>query len=347
MEKCLQNFDCDIDIDDPIIVTDNDENLKNAFENRQHLQCISSLLSNAIEKVFQDVSELQTLLEKCIDLAQDYRESNENFGLQTHLCPLHRSQILHYLKTVKDNRHEFSHNPLESIVNILISFEQTSQALEKCNTPNIHITIPHLHKLKKLCVIDADDHGTVKALKSAIKSHLDLITSKHITKYHKIALFLFPPTKKLLVFDDSERNETLSDCKIMMQQFYVETDNSRKKIKVDIEYCADGIFSDFIEQSTSDNKIDIINQEINEYLSRKIILSEEFNVLEWWKANKILFPLLYQVSCKILGTPASVAPSQRAILKARALLCSNPMKILCDETFNEIVFLNNNFIYGC
>lgn len=347
MGKCLQNFDCDIDIDDPIIVTDDDESLKNAFENRQHLQCIGSLLSNAIERVFQDVSELQTLLEKCIELSQDYRESNDNFGLPTPSCPLHRIRILHYLKTVKDNCHEFSHNLLENIVNILISIEQTSQALEEDNTPNLHITIPHLHKLKKLCVNDVDDHDSVKALKSAFKSHLDLITSKYITKYHKIALFLFPPTKKLLVFDDAERKETISDCKIMMQQFYVEIDSSRKKIKIDVEYCEDGIFSDFIEQSTSDSKIDIINQEINEYLSRKITLSEVFNVLEWWKANKILFPLLYQVSCKILGTPASIASSQQAILKARALLGANPTKIPCDETINEIVFLNNNFKYGC
>lgn len=341
----MQNFDCDIDIEDPIIVTDGDENLTTAFENRHHLQCISSLLSNAIDKVFQDVPELQNLLEKCIELAQNYRESSDNYGLQTPFCPNHRSQILYHLKTVKDNCNEFSHFLLENIVNILLSFEQTSQALDENNMPTLHMTIPHLHKLKKICAIVADDHDTVKAMKSAFKSHLDLIASKYITKYHKIALFLFPPTKKLLLFDSAERNETISNCKIMMQQFYVETDNSRKKIKIDTEYCEDGIFSDFIEQSTSDSKIDIINQEINEYLSRKITLSEAFNVLEWWKANKILFPLLYQVSCKILGTPASVSQAQRAILKARSLLIANPTQMPCDETINEIVFLNSNFQY--
>ncbi|KAH8407091.1 hypothetical protein KR222_006537 [Zaprionus bogoriensis] len=340
-----------MDTDKPIVVTAPDESI--AFQMPQRITCISSLLSDAIDRVFKDVRELRQMLDQVMAMVKSNApQPDEMFVVESQWQP-----ILHYLIVFKNNWNTYVNvvlfncedtlkmDEINGIINILLGFEQAAQALQEETTPTLHMTIPHLHKLKKLCVHEDNDLHVVSVLKSALKSHLDRIASGYISKYHKIALFLFPPTKKLLLFDEAERNETLADCMLMMQQFYVEPDSPRKKLKVDNQHSADGIFSDFIEQTCSDSKVDAINHEINDYLSRKIALAEVDNVLQWWLANKVLFPLLYQVSCKILGTPGSIAPAQRAILQARTLLAANQTRVPCDETINEIVFLNYNYKY--
>jgi len=336
----LQNFECDLEKDDPIIVTD--RLFPTAFHNHHHIHCIVNLLSNFIEVIFGTVPQFQQLLDKCKKLVKD-----EMYNLESSI----RNPILYYLDSV--NNHNFIDSPdipinkieLKAIVSILQSFEETIMALEKENTPTMHMIIPHLHKLNKLCAYNDKDILIAKSFKNQLKTQLKIFGSEHITKYHRIALFLFPPTKKLLLFNELERKTTIKDCKAMMQQFYVDTESCRKRIKIDVEYCDNGIFSDFIEQSSSgDNKIDTIDKEINEYVSRNITLSEEFNVLEWWKANQVTFPLLHKVSFKVLGTPASIIPSQRGILQARNLLGANPTAMPCDDVMiNEIIFLNNNY----
>lgn len=347
-------------MDDPIIVTDCGEASTPASDCQQHVHCIRSLLNNAMDQVFKEVSELQQMLQTCISLVKHCQESGKLTNAKSLPSSLHGNTIVYYIKSVEDNWHlvseilvDKSETPIliadiKAVVNILLSFEQSVQAMAEETMPTLHIIIPHLHKLKKLCSNNPEDISIATILKSALRSHLDSIERVHITKYHKIALFLFPPTNKLLLFEESDKRATIEDCKRMMQQFYVETDNTRKKIKFDVEYCGDGIFTDFLEPMSSDSKLDIINNEINEYLSRKMSLREMSNVLDWWNANRVLFPLLYKVSCKILGTPASIAPSQRALLQARTLLSEQPNGMQCaEDMINEIVFLGNNFKYDC
>lgn len=357
MEKSLHTFDCNLDEDDPIIVTNGDsaegDTIADAFINQRSIRCIKSLLENAIELVFRDNVDLYQLLQKCISLVEQCETSS---SLLSESYPMSQQySIMYYFELVAANWDALSESivdksestrisiEIKAVSNILVSFTQTFEALKEHNIPTLHIVIPHLHKLTKLCANNVEDNSKVNLLKSSLRTYLESIAKNHITKFHKIALFLFPPTKKLLLFNEPERRDIIAECKAMMEEFYIEPDNGPKRIKLDDEYHDSDIFSDFVEQTSTDTKADAINNEINEYLSRNVALSKIFCILDWWRSNKGVFPLLYQVSCKVLTTPATIALSQRAILQAQNLFSDQSRSTqYSEDVVNEIIFLNNN-----
>ncbi|KAH8344385.1 hypothetical protein KR084_010639 [Drosophila pseudotakahashii] len=333
--------------DAPIIVTENDENIKTAFEGQPHVLCINTQLNQAIDKVFSETPQLQFLYEKCVDYFKAFHRSGSAY-----YTPLDRiigafKNMHQHWSTVSTNilmqdNETITLTNVMAMIRILSNFENSLMELENLKDPTLHMVIPHLRKLRKLCSdVTTEDVAVESCLKTALKPHLECISQNSITKYHKIALLLFPPTNKLLLFEESEKQYIIQDCKAMMESFYVESDSQRKRIKTDCEY--NGIFSDFITPRLNDTKTDMITYEINGYLSMQVVLKPDFSLLHWWKDNECLFPLLYKVSCKIFAIPASIAFARNTLLQARSLIneSSNTDEGV-DRVVDEIMFLNNN-----
>jgi len=52
-------------------------------------------------------------------------------------------------------------------------------------------------------------------------------------------------------------------------------------------------------------------EEIEQYSRERVILSHDFDVLQWWRVNENRYPLLSKVALKFLSIPASSAPAER------------------------------------
>jgi len=331
-----------------VIVTENDESMKTVF-GQQHIVCINTQLNQAVDKVFSETPQLQFLYEKCVEyLKACHSPRSAYYTPLDRIIGAFRNVEKHWgtvsMEIAVQDAESNTLTEVMAMTRVLSNFESSIKELEALKEPTLHMVIPHLRKLRKLCSDETGDEVEVELrLKIALRPHLEFIAQNFITKYHKIALLLFPPTNKLLLFEESEKQNILADCKEMMELFYVESDSQRKRIRSDCDYNSASIFSDFITPRLSDTKTDMITHEINGYLSMQVVLRPDFNLLQWWEDNECMFPLLYKVSCKVFATPASIAFARNMSIQARSLISeASSFNGGGERIVDEIMFLNNN-----
>lgn len=352
------------------MVTDRGSNMIAAFRSFDHIFCINHLLHNVIEKSIKEIPEIIEICNICTKLVKYFKKSGINCSLQTSLksyvCTRFNT-IYYLLLSIERSWVEITNilrekNELQKISNInlsyigalieiLSSFEESSKMLEGENYPTLHLTIVHIHRLKKICSVNSEDLEVIRNFKTKLSYFLDIIVLQNLTLNHKIALFLFPPTNKLIQLNEAEKNTIKDECKNLMQGYANEIPEQEAQVferllneELDC-LVSDGkdLFADFIQPVEIVNSNDKINNELLAYENVNVIFHEDFNVLQWWYLHQVEFPLLFKVSCKILAAPASSAASERIFSSARMLISEKRCLIGSDPVLvNQIMFLNSN-----
>lgn len=220
----LQNFCCNLDEDQPVIVTDRGSNMIAAFKGYDHIQCVNHLLQNIIEETVKKIIEFSEMVDKCSKLVKFFKKSGSNFFFKCDvekLVPntmehsflfieINRGNWIEISNTLKEknqtHRIESIHiNELTGITRVLETFSDISKNFESSPFPTIHFTIPYINKLKKACQPQLSDSDLVSNIKSTLLQQITQTILPYVTKFHKIALFLFPPTNKLLQFSEVEK----------------------------------------------------------------------------------------------------------------------------------------------
>lgn len=358
IEAILKDFGCDLEIDKPVIVTDRGSNMIKAFSDAENIYCVNHLLNNAVEKAIHAIPEMQSLVSNCSKLVKYFKKSGMNSTLGVSLksfCPTRWNTVFYLLESVETNWielaavlkeknqtsrvEEININHLGTIVRLLETFENVSKKLEASKRPTIHLILPNLNKLIKTCQFDCNDTNIIRDLKFQLNSQLSSTVNPNLKKYHKIALFLFPPTNKLIQFSPTEKETVINDCKILMNHFL---QDSCILNNVETELAEDE-FAEYLDVPKVESIQTKVEAEIAGYSNINVAYTPDFNVLAWWNLNKQFFPLLHKVSCKIFCIPASSAASERVfssarnlITEKRCLLATNP------ENINKIMFLHSN-----
>ncbi|EDW01392.1 GH20480 [Drosophila grimshawi] len=318
----LSDFQCVWEEDKPIFVTSS-ESIRDAIIGEGQVNCISKMLGNVIESAFKEVDALKDMLNQAKELVKYMENSGAFLNLETPLVnysPNEWKSIYHMLKSIESHWTELinlcgdisGHNQQEisSVVNLLGHFEKCCRTLEDENLPTLHLVIPHLHRLRKQC--SQPSQTTVESnMKLKLMDLLESLVQNHIVEFHKMAMFLFPPTNQLLQCTRTERNQTIEKCRMLMKRFCPQESSQNcdtlATVKQEVE---DDLFSDFVTAHTPE---DMILKEIRRYSDLQVPLCDGYNVLNWWYFHKDNFPLLYPLSCRILGTPASSAASEKQI----------------------------------
>lgn len=369
--KTLTDFNCELS-SKAIIVTDRGANMVSAFRACNHIFCINHLLNNAVEKSIKETPEIAELCNICSKLVRYFKKSGINSKLQSTLksfCPTRWNTIFYLLRSVEKNWVDISSilqeknemqrinninlSSIDAVVQVLGSFEEASKKLEGENYSTMHWVYIYIHRLKKVCVNNEDDLDVIKTLKEKLSHYLNEVVLKNITMFHKIALFLFPPTNKLKQFSESDTNIIKAECKTLMrssaENISGEDDDIPSTSK--ISSFNSELLTDFVQESAALNFDDKIEHEIRLYENTNVEFHDDFNILQWWNSHKAEFPLLYKVSCKLLATPASSAASERIFSMARNLISEKRSVIGTNSvTVNQIMFLHSNIkktsIYG-
>lgn len=335
-----------------------------ALSQTQTISCISLLLQNALEEslavfpVAEHIKDFTTLIEY---LENSQLETNFNTPLPNTESYAWSSQY-NMLRWIEN-----SWNEIESIIEnqcqmelleginfenlkatneFLKIFEEAINDLEQNNSPTLHLVIVYLHELKKSCNKDENDCDLVKTLKGELLLHLEKISKENITILHKLAIFLYPPTNKLLTFNAKEKQLIEKECIRLMQNIQTETGGYVKQepeLDIPLQPVSKRrkLFVDFVETQSINDPHELIIQELNSYKNIKVENTEDFDIFKWWELQRNNFPLLSKLSHSLFTTPASRASIHHIFTSAINLLY-NVKSEAEEREVEQIMFLKIN-----
>lgn len=364
IQRLLEDYNCKLE--DAIMVTDRGSNMVAAFNQFNHIYCINHLLNNVVDKSIKQVDDVAELCNLCSKVVKYFKKSGSNCSLDTSLksfCPTRWNTMYYLLDSVEKNWLEIGNilqqkkelhkieniniSYIKGVVSVLKPFEEASKKLEGEKYATLHLVYPYINGLKNTCVVGNEDIDIIKRFKEALSDQIQSVVMPNLTITHKIALFLFPPANKLLHFNEDEKVLVKSECARQLQSYCHNVDEEEEENGLSSFPQTSSIISSYfanVVTSTIDINPDCkIEEEIHAYENLSISFQEHFDVIQWWNSRKSQFPLLYKLSCKILGTPASSASSERVFSSARHLLSEKRTNISSNSnTFNQIMFLHSN-----
>lgn len=358
----VSDFGCEL-TDKTVILTDRGANMKKAFEKHQHVACICHLLNNVIQKTIEEVPEVAHLKNLCIKLVKYFKKSGLNASLTTSLksfCPTRWNTVYDMLKSIEINWSEIiqilqSKNDLGKIGDISITsikavckllqpFEEASKELEGDKYATMHLVLVYLHQLKSACNSESDDLDLVLNMKRKLQIYLNTIVYGNVSIFHKLALFLFPPTNQLVQFSDNEKQLVEEECRRILESLQNQSPATQENINSQPPVCKQmKLFTAFIQQDFQNNSHGAVTRELEGYKNTRVAYEVDFNVFSWWELHKNSFPLLHRLSCIVFVTPASSASSERVFSVARNLICARRTALSLNEIgISQLIFSHMN-----
>lgn len=152
--------------------------------------------------------------------------------------------------------------------------------------------------------------------------------------FHKVALFLYPPTKNLHWMQDVEKADVMKYVTDFMKQINAE---SSSNVVNTVTSEPPDIFKKFMQ--TRNVSVISTDEEINRYIS-----STDFqpDIIQFWESNKTVYPRIYKLFLKLICVPATSAASERAFSKAGYIFSSRRSQ-LSYSNLNNMAVLSSNF----
>lgn len=236
---------------------------------------------------------------------------------------------------------------LEALVPLLAHFQKALNEMKSQKSATVHLVYMQIHILKKRCLPRDDDCDLIKKLKETLLDNIQNIWIAKLSNYHKMALFLFPPTNALLMFDEEERNAIKNRCCKEIIDF-----DNKTLIQMVTPFDVDAIVDDADRSEYLDMLSDIlrvshnniasfhaaIDQEFDRYSRMFVPFTANFDVLQWWYFKRNELPLLNALCMKILAIPATIIPYNDSIDK----LIKLKFNFFGDvNNYNNILFINS------
>ncbi|CAD7003836.1 unnamed protein product [Ceratitis capitata] len=255
---------------------------------------------------------------------------------------------------------------LTSFIELSRDFEVIYKKMEVFSTPSLCFVLPSIYKIKSMCVPNRSDVLEILALKNYINYNVDQMWINNLSIWHKTALFLFPPA---LTKQESDFSDAKEFCKSQLKSSKT---ISAAQLKAEIETLPDwsnpaspaapseasSSESSLMEQNSKtakqDNTFFFSNwlttsstgannatiDEVEKYSKEVVLMTEDFDLMQWWKDNEKHYPLLSRFAMQIHSIPASSAASEEMILKTRNIITKKGNDF-GNESLSNILFLHS------
>ena len=273
--------------------------------------------------------------------------------------------VIELRKRKRENlMYHFDIDLLREVVEFLSGFSDLFDLLEYANKPTLQNVVPVYYTLYELWQIKEEDSEIQQVLKAEF---LPVLTEKFwnsIGMLHLSATFLDPSLRSftfvrskvdregffrqikesllILAKEVAQTNESVNIEDVAITNFELDQSNldmqPQKKFKYDP-------FSWFqINETTTPtttNQITHIdlqfNGELQMYIQETVPKRENFNLLDWWKQNKLRFPLLSIIAMRLLVIQAFSSDSERhfSAFNARHIVTSQRNAML-PETIEAV-----------
>jgi len=364
-------------IDNVKFVTDRGANIKKALEGNTRLNCSSHLLSNVLEKSFNEANELKKIVKSCKKIVKYCKKSNLQHTLETTLksaCPTRWNSNYKMMKSILDNWRsvdkilgeadihvDFNKSSLKVVVDILGDFERIFKKLQTSSSPSICFVLPSISKILELCEPNILDLSAAALLKERILENIRKIWMANLSIWHKAAFFLYPPAAHLQEEDileikvfcisqiqvpisytlSLESTETPRTPETPETPESLESPNLFPKKNKTISSENEFFFPKLVTESNSNFNESPLD-EIERYIRQRVPLSQNFEVIEWWKNNANLYPQLSKLALKLLSIPASSAAAERVFSLAGNIITEKRNR-LCPKSVDSLLFLHSYY----
>lgn len=371
-------------------ITDRGSNIVKALEPNIRLNCSSHLLSNILDKSFEETEELAEILLACKKIVKYFKKANLQHRLSTSLktpCPTRWNSNYFMLKSIVDNWFMINElltekgenqrllliniSTLKQLLEILEDFQIVFKKLQLCSSPSLCFVIPSINKIKSLCSPDNADIPAIATLKKNIFNKIDSVWAKNLSLWHKAAYFLYPPAAKM---QQDSLPEIKNFCVSQINNFNnfpsssnsqvsistptppstpaesntqfsfseqsianLSTSQNQKHQKMDIQF----FFSDLLEESTNTH-VETPQEEVERYSKETVKITEDFDVMNWWKTHAIDYPYLSKFALQVHAIPASSAASERAFSLAGNVITAKRNRI-GPKSVDSLLFLHSYF----
>lgn len=297
----------------------------NPFTTNNNLNCFGCVLNKLMEENLFLVDEIFVILKKCKCILYSLPDVKDEPNFTFHPIPftvkwtykLHQlDYVIENWPTIQsffegkklgavDNLHEIENIEfLRNLSAFLKQFEKATDDLNNVNEPSIHKVIPYMEHLIRLCVKDQDDDYRIKSLKGVMRSGIEKTWRTSIKLPHEIALFLYPPFKKLIRETPERRNELHITIAKLMSSLNTEQHSKSTTPPLPSPKDVPEFFDLFYSQKPS-TETDIIEseEEIRKYLAESV--TPNVDIMDYWELRKHTFKRLYTVFQKIMAIPAT------------------------------------------
>lgn len=251
---------------------------------------------------------------------------------------------------------------LEKVTLFLKPFKTASDELEGDIHPTIHKVIlyqllikKHLEKYANLQenIYNNDEELTTNSILQKLgKRGLEIMDSKfQLAEEHEIGIFLSPKFKSLKMFSATDKARIIDNIELKLMLIEQEKNSEQSFVEDDITWTANPLDNTtFSEWEDIENDPELsgnrstYKKELDDYRNNYFNV-QDGDILEFWKNQKHVFPLLCILAKRILAIPASSASSERSFSIAGRVI-EERRSCLSGSTVDGILFLNNYFNFN-
>lgn len=251
------------------------------------------------------------------------------------------NQILRSSGKHIDDLNSISLHELEILKDFCLQFKKSTDDLEGSKHPTLCNVIPnYLRICNHLEVKSSDPNCIVECKRTALKYWMENV-QKNLTIYHGLAIFLHPLTKHLKTQKPHEKTEIWTRTLTLMNEYMPSTCTQQKQPR-SFTNRTDSALSLCMGDSESEDDQSEAEIELDEYKKIRIRGDDahNFDLLNWWQAQKDRFPRLYGVARFIHSIPASSAAAERLFSIAGRLVTFRPN--IRSGLVDEMLFLKSN-----
>ena len=250
---------------------------------------------------------------------------------------------------------------LSQLLSFLEEFKDATKRLEGVKTPTIHLVVLSLAQMTKTCdnPTGGDSvctHPEVIKLRGIVKTVLTAKFKLH--KIHIAAAFLDPrQTSRLLNnhrVDHSLLNEGLDLVELLFERHYTRSEQADNTSAVQAENDdalyrprkkSKSLFALDDEEHALANTGRPLQTEVDQFKLVRLrpddVEDENFDLLLWWCANRLQYPILAKVARYILAIPASSAESER-VFSASSNTITQKRTQLLPSNLNGLLIIKSN-----
>lgn len=357
----LASFDLETEVDNIVFVSDRGSNMIKAVEPYMSSHCFAHMMHNTVVKMF---SVVPGIVDDVKSLVKYFKVTGLSSALETALKSYIKTRwntIYFMMDSVVENwddivsiltmKNEMNRmagidkSTLEILCNFMKIFDVATKEIEASKSPTIHLVIPWYFKILKYLDFNGVDSAIVSNMKSTGRQYLLNNIAKHLSKYQKIAVFLYPMTKSMKMYNREQRQEIVEWARDLMNEKFPSSSNNTPRRSSSTSSQNDqnpsSNVSSALQMFRDDSFEDDDNSDdIEKYINMQIKSTDDSDVLTWWFQNKSLLPQLFKLSCFIFSIPASSASVERVFSLAGLTVKNRPN--LNPTTLDDLLLLKSN-----
>jgi len=233
---------------------------------------------------------------------------------------------------------------LNTVCDFLKPFEDATKDMEADHVPTLHKAVLWYFELQKIL----STPSSVQIRRSLNERALRFLRQKFVIgTFHKVAVFLCPMFRRLMMFPIDERSGVLAQVRQFINDFPDPTDTCQapsnpRNTNCDHEYAPVAKrpyrFAAFEDDDTVES-----DDEVAQYLQTTFNFppDESFNPLKFWSNSAQQFPKLAHVARSIFCCPAASSASERAFSNAGAVYSKRRGGTMSATTLEALCFLHS------